>query len=119
MENQTDTALNLIKQLYKDMYEQHAEATNSNIKESKLKSGLMLLYFWALAHDNEIIKNRLKEEAKAIFKTVGDFFIQVEIDYDNLLTERPDIIKLLNDMDENDYNVLISFIQTDYLTNEK
>ncbi|MBL1211874.1 MAG: hypothetical protein HND52_00835 [Ignavibacteriae bacterium] len=119
MNSQPETALESIKKLYKNMYTQHAETTNSDIKESKLKSGLMLLYFWAMAHNSEIIKNKLKEEAKSIFNSVGNFFIQVEIDYDNLLTERPDIIILLKDMNESDYDTLISFIQTNYLTEEK
>ncbi len=107
-------ALEKIKTLFNEMVNQHSQTTNSPLIESKLKSGLMLLYFWAIAHEDEQTKKKLQEEARELFESVGKFFVQVEIDYDNLKIERPDIIGFLNMMSVDEYDQLISFVQREF-----
>ena len=107
-------SLKEIKALFNEMVKQHSQTTASPLKESKLKTGLMLLYFWAMAHDAEEVKKKLFEEAGELFESVGNFFVQVEIDYDNLMIERPDIIGYLKTMGEEEYNQLIRFVQNEF-----
>ena len=109
-------ALEEIKALFNEMFNQHSQTTNIPLKESKLKTGLMLLYFWAMAHDIEEIKKKLFDEAGELFESVDNFFVQVEIDYNNLTIERPDIIGYLKTTGKEKYNQLISFVQNEFKT---
>ncbi len=103
----------LISLFYTELYTQYKIATNCSLREAKNSTGLFLLYMWALANENNDVKQKLKEEASVLFKDVGNFFEMAKNDFVNLNVEKPEIVLALKAINEREYNNLINLIQSD------
>ncbi len=114
MSNENNKPLEQIKNFYYQMSRQYSEESGAPLRESKLKSGFAVLYFWAIAHNNADAKKNIKEEAAGFFVDVNEYLKAIEDDFKVMRESNPDIIKNFNQVTEEEHDLLVEYLEKDW-----
>ncbi len=109
-----NNGLESLKLMFEEMSAQYSKETKRDIKEAYLKVGTMFLYFWALANNNEQIKQSLVAETKVYFSNPDQFFEEAETDFDLWKKSNLDYVKYFENLNDGEYDKLVDYIQSKF-----